>query len=296
MSETAAVTNIAPNIVPEHVENGDAWTRRAFLAAASVAGIGYAAALAYPVYRYLASPSEMALSASAVTEVTLKDAQKLPAGSVLMFKFGTAPAMLIHHADNSWVALTADTAAAALADSSGAHSGAFYFLLAAVPVLIVGELMVFGDLVEAREIESKIALAAQAFLSLLTLALVLVIVGSSAGPLLEVSLPLLGVSALGVCLGLFAVQVLLGMVARVLAVVRRPVGLYVRAGAEFAPAERFSARHRATRPRGRLNVAIESARSAPILCQESGSARTAAGSPRAWPDRSAAARRRTTQR
>jgi len=31
------------------------------------------------VYRYLASPSEMALSASAVTEVTLKDAQKLPA-------------------------------------------------------------------------------------------------------------------------------------------------------------------------------------------------------------------------
>ena len=128
-------------------------------------------------------------------------------------------------------------AAAALADSSGAHSGAFYFLLAAVPVLIVGELMVFGDLVEAREIESKIALAAQAFLSLLTLALVLVIVGSSAGPLLEVSLPLLGVSALGVCLGLFAVQVLLGMVARVLAVVRRPVGLYVRAGEEFATAE-----------------------------------------------------------
>lgn len=128
-------------------------------------------------------------------------------------------------------------AAAALADSSGAHSGAFYFLLAAVPVLIVGELMVFGDLVEAREIESKIVLAAQAVLFLLTLALVLVIVGSSSGPLLEVSLPLLGVSALGVCLGLFAVQVLLGMVARVLAAVRRPVGLYVRAGEEFATAE-----------------------------------------------------------
>ena len=128
-------------------------------------------------------------------------------------------------------------AAAALADSSGAHSGAFYFLLAAVPVLIVGGLMVFGDLVEAREIESKIALAAQAFLSLLTLALVLVIVGSSSGPLLEVSLPLLGVSALGVCLGLFAVQVLLGLVARVLVATRRPVGLYVRAGEEFATAE-----------------------------------------------------------
>jgi cytochrome b6-f complex iron-sulfur subunit len=107
MSETAAVPNIASNIVPEREESGDTKTRRFFLAAASVAGIGYAAALAYPVYRYLASPSEMALSASAVTEVTLKDAQKLPAGSVLMFKFGTSPAMLIHHADNSWVALTA---------------------------------------------------------------------------------------------------------------------------------------------------------------------------------------------
>ncbi len=53
-------------------------TRRAFLAAAGAAGICYAAALAYPVYRYLASPNEMALSAAAVTEVTLKDAQKLP--------------------------------------------------------------------------------------------------------------------------------------------------------------------------------------------------------------------------
>jgi Rieske Fe-S protein len=67
----------------------------------------YTAALAYPIYRYLASPEEMALNATAVTEVTLKDAQKLPAGSVLMFKFGTAPAMLIHHEDGRWVALTA---------------------------------------------------------------------------------------------------------------------------------------------------------------------------------------------
>jgi len=128
-------------------------------------------------------------------------------------------------------------AAAALADSSGAHSSAFYFLLAAVPVLIVGGLMAFGDLVEAREIEAKIVLAAQAVLSLLTLALVLVIVGSSSGPLLEVSLPLLGVSALGVCLGLFAVQVLLGVVAKVLVAARPSVGLYVRAGEEFATAE-----------------------------------------------------------
>lgn len=82
-------------------------SRRGFLAAAGAAGLCYVAALGYPVYRYLASPAEMAASAAAVTEVTLKDAQKLPAGSVLMFKFGPAPAMLIHHKDNSWVAFSA---------------------------------------------------------------------------------------------------------------------------------------------------------------------------------------------
>lgn len=87
--------------------SGEVATRRGFLAAAGAAGLCYVAALGYPVYRYLASPMEMAASASAVTEITLKDAQKLPAGSALMFKFGPSPAMLIHHKDNTWVALTA---------------------------------------------------------------------------------------------------------------------------------------------------------------------------------------------
>ena len=88
-------------------ESGETGTRRAFLIAAGAAGLCYTAALGYPVFRYLASPAEIAANATAITEVTLKDAQKLPMGSVLMFKFGTAPAMLIHHKDNSWVALTA---------------------------------------------------------------------------------------------------------------------------------------------------------------------------------------------
>ena len=95
---------VAPHILPESAEPK---TRRAFLAAAGAAGLAYTVALAYPIYRYLASPAEMAASATAVTEVTLKDAQKLPAGSVLMFKFGPSPAMLIHHLDGRWVALTA---------------------------------------------------------------------------------------------------------------------------------------------------------------------------------------------
>ncbi|MGD0682783.1 MAG: Rieske (2Fe-2S) protein [Terracidiphilus sp.] len=102
-------TKLPANIV---MEPGDKNTRRAFLAIAGVAvagvtGIPYIAALAYPIYRYLASPAEMAMEATAVTEVTLKDAQKLPAGSVLMFKFGHSPAMLIHHLDDKWVAMTA---------------------------------------------------------------------------------------------------------------------------------------------------------------------------------------------
>ncbi len=88
-------------------ETNDKTTRRFFMVAAGAAGLAYTAALAYPIYRYLASPAEMAMEATAVTEVTLKDAQKLPLGSVLMFKFGTAPAMLIHHEDGRWIALTA---------------------------------------------------------------------------------------------------------------------------------------------------------------------------------------------
>ena len=96
--------NLSPNIV---LDAGELRTRRAFLAAAGLAGLAYTVAMAYPIYRYLASPEEMAASASAVTQVTLKDAQKLPLGSVLMFKFGVAPAMLIHHQDGRWISLTA---------------------------------------------------------------------------------------------------------------------------------------------------------------------------------------------
>jgi cytochrome b6-f complex iron-sulfur subunit len=88
-------------------EGEDPTTRRLFLGAASVAGLGYAAAICYPVYRYLASPVEQNAATSAVTEVALRDAQKLPPGTALMFKFGSQPAMLIHHRDNTWIALGA---------------------------------------------------------------------------------------------------------------------------------------------------------------------------------------------
>jgi hypothetical protein len=128
-------------------------------------------------------------------------------------------------------------AAAALADSSGAHSSAFYFVLAAAPVIVVSGLMTFGDLAEARGLERELVIGAQALLSFLALALVIVVVGSGNGPLLDVSVPLFGVSALGACLGIFATQALLGLVGKLLASVRRPAGFYVRAGEEFATAE-----------------------------------------------------------
>jgi cytochrome b6-f complex iron-sulfur subunit len=96
-----------PQLAKPAEDPGEVLSRRFFLTAAGAAGILYTAALGYPIYRYLASPAEMALSATAVTEVTLKDAQKLPLGSVLMFKFGTSPAMLIHHADGRWIGLSA---------------------------------------------------------------------------------------------------------------------------------------------------------------------------------------------
>jgi cytochrome b6-f complex iron-sulfur subunit len=103
MSDTAN----SENIVREPADNNDATTRRAFVAAAGVAGVCYAAALGYPVYRYLASPSEMAMGAAVVNEVTLGADYKLPKGKAKMFKFGSSPAVLIHHLDDSWVAMTA---------------------------------------------------------------------------------------------------------------------------------------------------------------------------------------------
>jgi cytochrome b6-f complex iron-sulfur subunit len=82
-------------------------SRRVFLGVAAAAGLCYAGAIGYPIYRYLASPAEMAANETAVSEVTLDKAQALPLGSAMIFKFGSSPAMLIHGADDSWVALSA---------------------------------------------------------------------------------------------------------------------------------------------------------------------------------------------
>lgn len=83
-------------------------SRRTFTQAA-VGGVGacYVAAIGYPVYRYLATPAREAASLAAVSEVALPKAELPEPGSALMFRFGTKPAMLIHHTDGSMVCFDA---------------------------------------------------------------------------------------------------------------------------------------------------------------------------------------------
>lgn len=83
-------------------------TRRAFAKVGMVAaGAAYAAALGYPVYRYLATPAERAALLAAVKEVALTGADKLPKHAAMIFKFAGRPAILLHHNDDTWTALSA---------------------------------------------------------------------------------------------------------------------------------------------------------------------------------------------
>lgn len=94
--------------VPPQVDGEGDFTRRGFVKVIlGAVGLGYVGAIGYPVFRYLNSPVEKAEGAAAVTEVNLKDADRLPKGSALLFKFGIRPGILIHHTDDSWIALDA---------------------------------------------------------------------------------------------------------------------------------------------------------------------------------------------
>ena len=70
-------------------------------------GLCYAATLGYPVYRYLATPARRAGEMAKVTEVSFPEAEIPAAGSVLMFRFGARPAMLIHHQDGTFACFEA---------------------------------------------------------------------------------------------------------------------------------------------------------------------------------------------
>lgn len=95
---------IAPN---EFAGDGDVSRRDFIKLGVALAGAFYAGAIGYPVYRYLATPARRAASATAVTSVQLPGAEKLPVGTAMMFRFGTRPAMLIHHKDGTWACFDA---------------------------------------------------------------------------------------------------------------------------------------------------------------------------------------------
>jgi cytochrome b6-f complex iron-sulfur subunit len=101
-------TSNSENSKSEHDNEDLDTTRRRFITATAV-GIcaAYAGAIGYPVFKYLKAPVDAAIAEAAVNSTELKGADKLPAGSTMMFTFKSHPAMLIHFADDTWVALTA---------------------------------------------------------------------------------------------------------------------------------------------------------------------------------------------
>ena len=72
-----------------------------------LAGAAYLGAVGYPVYRYLAAPVRRAAAAGQISQVVLPKAELPGPGSATFFKFGARPALLIHHADGSYVSFDA---------------------------------------------------------------------------------------------------------------------------------------------------------------------------------------------
>lgn len=98
----------APPVPEPAAETEGAVGRRAFTQTA-VGGVGacYLAAIGYPVYRYLSTPAREAASLAAVSEVAVAKADVPAPGAALMFRFGSKPALLIHHTDGTMVCFDA---------------------------------------------------------------------------------------------------------------------------------------------------------------------------------------------
>ncbi len=83
-------------------------TRRVFFkSGVGLVGACYAGAVAYPIYRYLATPAKQSAALAAIKEVVIAAEQIPPAGTALRFAFGTRPALLIHLDDDSFVCFDA---------------------------------------------------------------------------------------------------------------------------------------------------------------------------------------------
>ena len=70
-------------------------------------GSCYAAAVGYPVYRYLATPVERARAQGMVTTVSIPQKDLPGPGSATMFLFGARPSLLIHYADGHYASFDA---------------------------------------------------------------------------------------------------------------------------------------------------------------------------------------------
>jgi hypothetical protein len=103
---------------------------------------------------------------------------------------------------------------AALADSGGAHSAAYYLLLGAVPAAAVAALATLGDLVE-EGVPPRISGVVQTVLGALAVLLVVTTTTSRSTALPSGHVPRVGVSALTGCLLLYAVQALVAALAGV---------------------------------------------------------------------------------
>ncbi len=88
-------------------EDESASRRKVLQMGMGLMGACYAAAVGYPVYRYLATPSVRARAQGTITSVAIP-AKDLPGpGTATMFLFGPRPSVLIHHAEGHYVAFDA---------------------------------------------------------------------------------------------------------------------------------------------------------------------------------------------
>ena len=124
--------------------------------------------------------------------------------------------------------------AAALADASGSHGAAFYFLLAAAPAVGVAALAALGDLVEAQESGESGLERMQVFLSVAALVFVLAAAAFRSDALFESDVPAFSIVAMAGCLAALAGQ---GALAFIVGQSRRTAGVRLRAGEDFASSE-----------------------------------------------------------
>src|SRR5271165_4259467 len=90
-----------------YVLEDDASRRGLLKAGVGLVGACYAAAVGYPVYRFLATPSVRARAQGQVTTVAIPQKDLPGAGTATMFLFGSRPSLLIHYSDGHYASFDA---------------------------------------------------------------------------------------------------------------------------------------------------------------------------------------------